>query len=264
MESIELKSPDKDTVRSWEEEALDSFREENWLGKPTYSSEIYIVNSGRPVNAESFSRLEDMTQDLDVMMAFKDVDLDTWERARQEDSFQNDLQVIEKNMEVGFRNKEAYLSRMYDASPLDIDSEFFYSNASLDSLRPSLGVCSEMEEQIQKSNDYVMTGAELYGAGRSDDPVKALEQTDSHLCFYLYFSYSGNEDAVEEYNNLTDEWGDDREYSGVPGMAIVGNESSSRVMFPNGSEIGLSDSKIEQNLGSKMEGILAAREGIER
>jgi hypothetical protein len=264
VESIELNSPDGITVTEWEEEALNSFREDDWLGNPTYSSEIYIVNSGRPVNAESFSRLEDMAQDLDVMMAVKDVESDTWDRAMQEESFQKDLQVIEENMQEGFRNMEAYLSRMYEASSRDIDSRFFYSDAELENMRPVLSVCGEMEQQIRKSEDYVMTGAELYGSGRSDDSLDALDKMDENICFYLYFRYSGNEEAVEEYNSFTDEWGDDQEYSGVPGMVIVGNGSSSRVFVPNGSEIGLSYSEIEQNLSSKMEGILAAREGIEK
>lgn len=263
VEEIQLHYPDREKMEEWKNEALDSFLDENWIGRPDYSVELHPVNSGQPLEAQTFSRLEDMAIDFEVFAAFRDVGVGEWEMAKREDGFLDKRYEIEKNMSEGFWDMGVYLSRLHEASSMDINAEFFQTEAELGYLRPSMSVCEELEDLIVGSDDFALTGAGLEGMYESDMPSEALDGFEDVLAFHIYFMYSGDQDAVEKYNEHTSGYGDDNRYSGVPGMITVGSDENSRVHMPLARKLGISYSDIEKDLGSRIGNILAAREDIE-
>jgi hypothetical protein len=264
VDSIELSSPGKSDLLEWEEDALDSFREDNWLGKPTYSVEHYLVSSGYMIDSENTDRLEDMIRESEVMTVFRDIDTDSWHRILHSQEFSGKQREIHQNMGEGSWNMAAYLDQLYDAAPQSIKPEFFFTDTDFRNLRPSFSICQEVEDLIEDSDEFAFQGVEFSAYGESDNVEDSLERFSDDISLNVYFKYSGNQQAVENYNHLTDKRGDSTEYGGVPCILFVGNDSSSYVFIPSGSDVGLSYSEIENRLSYETSGIAAARENIER
>lgn len=264
MEEITLDYPEVEDVLEWEEESREYFhKSSNWIGAPDYSVVAYVLSSNRPIEAKNVSRIEPLVSEPQVLMSFRDIDTETWEEYLEDEDFTRKRNKISQEMAGGFMDIPVYQSRIHDKAPGKIEDRYFSADAEIDSLRPNMSVCEEVQEMIEDSKDFALGGVEFTAMSMADDPVVALYELEDKLSFQVHFEYAGNDDAVGKFNDMVNPRGKEVEYAGVPGSVIIG-QGNVYSFLPFASDVDLYHSEIEERLSEELSGILAAREGIEK
>lgn len=265
MEEVTLEEPDEQDVIEWEQEALNDFRASSkWIGSPDYSVEAYLVNSNRPIEADNINRLEPQVVEAEILMTFRDVNLNEWVEILKDEEFIREQHRLGTEMSAkGFMDMSVYMSRIHDAAPREIDGSYFSTDAELGHLTQNMSVAEEIESIIEESRDFALTGVKLSAMSKSEDPLKAFYDLEAETSFEIHFRYAGDKDAVDRFNELMAEYGRDANHCGVPGTVVVG-QGKSYAHLPYSSDIGLTYAEVEEKFRDELSDILAAREGIEK
>lgn len=261
MEELRIDYPDVHRIVDWEQEAFEEFKDEPGEESPDYSAEGFVLTGNRPIRAANFDRIEDMISEAEMLMVFRDIDDESWDRQLCDEDFIRKQDRISEEFKKGFMDFTAYMDRLHKAAPDQINDQYFSEQISFESLQINMSVAEELQSVIQSSDDFALTETALSGIGRCDDPVAALYDIENDLSITVGFKYAGNQKALENYNELTSDFGDHRDYSGVPGYFVTGH-GKNYVDLAYNSEIGLSHSEIEDRIRDETSGILGARENV--
>ena len=261
MEELRIDYPDVHRIADWEQEAVDQFGDEQSEELPEYSVEGFVLTGNRPIKSANFDRMEDMISEAEMLMVFRDIDNASWERQLCDEEFIRKQDRITEEFEKGFMDFTAYMDRIHSAASDQIEDLYFSEQISFESLQTNMSVAEELQSVIQGSDDFALTETALSGIGRCDDPVAALYDIENDLSITVGFKYAGNQKALQNYNKITSDFGDHRDYSGVPGYFVTGH-GKNYVDLDYTSEIGLSHSEIEDRIRDETSGILGARENV--
>lgn len=241
---------------------MENFREDNWFGRPTSSLELHLLSGTKPIDAASFNMLEPSMDNLRVLGCFKDISIKEMFELQNDEVYRNRLFEIDRSYaEEGNWEMSSYLESIYDAVPdRDVTLEFFSEKADIDNLSYNNAIVEEIEESMRDDEDFSVTGIELNAYGEGNDPESVYQNLENSLFFDIYFLYGGDQKMVQEYNQVTEDWGDTNEYSGVPGVIHVGRErpvayfSDSEQLSHDGSRVDawLYDT-LDSNVGSRSE-----------
>lgn len=253
MKQLKLQYPDNQTVQDWYSSSMSAFRDDNWLGKPDSSIEVHLLSGTEPVEDKSVGRLEPLLDNLRLMGCVKDISLGEMSELNNDEKYRNRLAQIDRSYaERSTWEMSSYLKNIYDAVPdRDVSIELFSAETELDNLNYNLAIVEEIEEFIQENNDFSLTGIGLSAYSAGNNPDEAYADIDNSLFFDIFFLYGGDQDLVQEYNQLTDERGDKRNYSGVPGVINVGNGRPAAFLY-NSQELSDDGSRIDSWLRDEL------------
>lgn len=261
MEELRIEYPDVHRIVDWEQEAFEEFKDEPGEESPDYSAEGFVLTGNRPIRAANFDRIEDMISEAEMLMVFRDIDDDSWDRQLCDEDFIRKQDRITEEFKKGFMDFTAYMDRLHKAAPDQIKDQYFSEQISFESLQTNMSVAEEVQSVIQGSDEFALTDVTLSGIARADDPVVAFYDLENDLSMNVGFKYAGNQKALENYNELTSDFGDYTEYSGVPGCFVAGH-GENYVDLAYASDIGLSHSEVEDRIRQEISGILGARDNV--
>jgi len=262
VKRLNLQKPSENKVIGWYESSLDGFRDKNWLGRPEASIELHLLSGTKPVDAKSFERIEPLLDNLRLIGCVKDISVGDALDLDHDEKYLKRLEQIDRSY-ARENNWEmlSYLENIYQAVPnQDISLEFFSSEVDVENLDYNVAVLEDIEEVMKEDKDFSITGIELNARSEANYPEDAYTMLENSTFFDLFFLYGGDENLTEEYNQFTDEWGDQNHYSGVPGVVQVGRGRPTAYFFDS-QELSADGSEIDSwlydnlspNIGAKSE-----------
>lgn len=257
MRELELLEPGEEQVREWEKDFRDSVEEGNWLGRPEISLELQLLNVSRNPQADSVNRMEPKLSELHVLGCFKDTEAGAVNSYMSYEGFPRKLRQISRKFREGLWEVPAFLDELYDAAPEDVDVEFYMEEAEIESL-PYLGVAYELEEFLEDSEDFAFRGVTVSGESEASDPLESYNNLVDDLSINIHFSYGGDEQAVEYYNEFKSRNGNSEDYSGVPGRIFIGSADRPIAHIPLSSKVGLKSSEVESRMKEGLESTVAS------
>ena len=257
MKSLSLENPKIEVFEDWNQTAIESFNEEDWIGRPDSSLELHVLSGTKPIEAASFNRLEPFLDNLRVLGCFKDISVEDMFELQHDTSYRKNLMSIhEAYAKEDTWEMSSYLERIYDAVPRrDVSLEFFSEEADIDNLSYNEAIIEEIEDSMIEDENFSVTGVEMNAYAEGGDVEAVYNILENSLFMEVYFLYGGDQMLVQEYNQITDEWGDTNQYAGVPGVIHVGRGrpiayfSESEQLSVDGSEV---DSWLYETLGSNL------------
>lgn len=264
MDQLNLTSPNMSQLMEWDREFLDELREDNWLGKPEKSTELYIVDGGRQVRAEEVTRFDSRLNDLYVLAAFKDISTDRFVDQVNDSNMHSKLQSIHEEFDRGHWQIPAYVEAVYKAVPEDLNTDFRVAEAEVENLDRWVTVARDVWDLFEESDDYETESISLTGEGNEDVTNQAYTDLQESLSVDVDFLYKGDEEAIDRFNQLTSEYGDTTEYDAVPGTVFLGADSQPIIYIQDGPEIGIEYSEIESWMASELENTVANQAEVSR
>lgn len=263
MKELTLEDPGLEKVREWNQEATSSFHEGNWIGRPDSSLELHLLSGTRPIEAQSFDRLEPLLDDLTVLGCFKDVSIEDIFEMRHDEEYNQQLAQIDREyVEQGIWEMSSYLQSVYEAVPSrEVSSEIFSEEAEVSNLRYNTAVVEEIEDSMRADGDFSVTGVEMNVYSEGADPLQVYDNLYHDLFFSIYFIYGEDKRAIREYNEITDEWGDTNQYSGVPGVVNVGKDRPYAFFFES-EELSIDGSRVDAWLYDHLDSNLGVRSRV--
>ena len=253
MKELKFNQPDEETVEDWFEDSMDSFREENWIGVPEASMELHLLSGTRDIEAQSFGRLEPLLDNLRVLGCVKDIFAhEMLEYNHDETYVSRKNQINRAYAEEGHWEMNSYLESIYSVVPgRDVSLEFFSMDADIENLEYNTKIVEDIEKAMREDRDFSITGVELSASSEDNTAASSFNILQNSMGFDIYFLYGGDEELTQEYNEVIRQWGDQTEFSGVPGVVKVGKDRpigyffESQELSSNGSEV---DSWLYDNL----------------
>jgi len=257
VKKLNLQQPDEEIVQGWYDKSMNVFREDSWVGKPESSMELHLLSGTRDIEAQSFRRLEPRLDNLRVFGCIKNLSAERMRELNQNEKYgSRRVEINRSYAEEGNWEMSSYLQSIYGAVPdQDVSLEFFSVDADLENLNYNIAVGEEIEETMREDKDFSVTGVELNAFSEGNFPENTYGKLKSSLFCNIHFLYGGDENLTQEYNAITDQWGDPNNYSGVPGVVKVGEERPIGYFFDSpelsadGSEV---DDWLYDNLGSNL------------
>lgn len=246
VKELKLHSPDDEMFEEWYDESMDVFREGNWIGRPESSIELHLLSGTKPIEAQSFDRVEPLLDNLRVLGCVKDISIEQMLELNSNERYMDRVgQIDQSYAEEDNWEMSSYLKNIYEAVPeQDVSLEFFSVDADLDHLKYNMAMVEEIEEGMNKDEDFSVTGVELSAYAEGNFPGGCQNIMDNSLVFDIYFLFGGDQTLVREYNQFTDDWGDSKQYSGVPGVVKVGNQRPLAYFFDS-EELSADASRVD-------------------
>ena len=162
MKRLNIQEPNQKTVEGWYDNAMDVFRDDNWLGAPDSSIELHLLSRTKDIDAKSFERLEPLLDNLRILGCVKDIsNEDMLELNHNEEYCARKAQINRSYAEEGNWEMSSYLKSLYGAVPdRDVSLEFFSTDASLSNINYHTAVVEDIEQAMLKDQNYATTGIE--------------------------------------------------------------------------------------------------------
>lgn len=265
MKSLSLEHPENQVIEDWNQRSMESFREDSWLGRPESSLELHLLSGTKPLDAASFGRLEPFLDNLRVLGCFKDISIeDMFELQHDEDYSHRLVEIDRAYAEEGNWEMSSYLESIYDAVPdRDVSLEFFSEEADIDNLSYNSAIVEEIEDSMREDKDFSITGIELNAYNEGSDAENVYNGLENSLFFDIYFLYGGDQTLVREYNQVTDDWGDTNQYSGVPGVIHVGGERPV-AYFSESEQLSLDAARVDAWLYDTLDSNVGSRSKVRK
>lgn len=265
MKRLNLQKPDEKTIEDWYNSAMDVFRDDNWLGTPDSSIELHLLSGTKPVDAKSFERLEPLLDNLRILGCVKDISNEEMLELNQNEKYRTRVAQIDSSYaQEGSWEMSSYLKSLYGAVPdRDVSLEFFSTDANLANLNYNTAVIEDIEEAMREDRDFACTGVELSAYSDGNFPGGSQDILNNSMFFDIHFLYGGDDEITEEYNQVTEDWGDHTEYAGIPGVVKVGGDRPIGYFFDS-QEISADDSEVDAWLYDTLESNLGSRSNIRK
>lgn len=263
MKQLNIQDPNEETVKDWYNSAMDVFRDNNWLGTPDSSIELHLLSGTKDIDAQSFERLEPLLDNLRILGCVKDISHEEMLDLNQDETYRTRRAQIDMSYaEEGNWEMSSYLKSLYEAVPdTDVSLEFFSTDASLSNLNYNTAVVEDIEESMIEDQNFAITGIELSGYYEANFPEGFQTALNNSIFFDIHFLYGGDEDITEEYNQVTEEWGDHTDYAGIPGVVKVGGNRPIGYFFDS-QEISADGSEVDEWLYDNLNTNLGSRSKI--
>lgn len=264
MKELSLETPDLDTLEDWNEEALQEFGKQDWIGRLESSGEVHLLSGTRPIDGVNTDIVEPLLDNLRVLACFKDISIEEVFDLRHDEEYVDRLNRINNAFQENYWEMSSYLESIYNAVPSrDVSTVFFSAPVEIGNLNYNLAVVEEIEEAMREEDEFYVTGVELNVYSEDDDPEWLHQGLEDDLFFNLYFVYDGDKTAIREYNQITDKWGDSKKYSGIPGVVNIGKERPNAHFFDS-EELSIHDSRLDDWLYDNLSPSLGARSRIKK
>lgn len=203
-------------------EAVDGFREDNWIGKPQNSVEMHLVGDRQSLAATSYNRLEPYLDDLYLLAISLDKTADEIHERRKQNT--GSIQRLYRQFSRGVSDHHLYLRSFFDtiSDQGDISAEFNYFPAEVRNLDHYSEKVLEAELSIRDINDCEVDVVSFNVTSKEDTVEEAYEDLDSSLLFQIHFSYEDPE-AVSAYENYMRENNFTVRSDAVPGFIDIGD-----------------------------------------
>ena len=258
VKELELESPSAPKIEDWEKEALDTYREKNYLGRPEYSLELHLLSGTDLIMDESYSRVQPLMEDLTVLACFKDITVQDFLDAHTNETYDRRRQEIdEQYVNKADWEMESYLRKIHDAIPdHEVSLNFFSEEAEIENLKHNKEMAKNVEKLMRDNENYVTTGIDFEAYAEGSNPQNVLGGLKEDLSIELYFLYGGNPELTEEFNEITSQYNDHTNYSGVPGLIQFG-KGMPESFFLHSDELSQTSSMVQrwinENLEAEME-----------
>lgn len=257
MDELEIKEPGREQLIEWEDEFLESLGD-HWIGEPASSVEIVPNHAGMNTFAGSVHRFEARISDLDLLVFFKDRWRDILRDYTRDEEFQRNMIKVEERFWDGIRKLPAYLEATYEAVPEEISTSAHMTDMEVENLDSLEGVY-QLESFFEDSDSFAFRGVNLDGFAETDSVATAYDILDNSMGVRVGFLYSGDREALEEFNNRS--FVEDR--SGIPGSAYLGVREKPYLQIDGASEFGLDYSEMEKEVSEGIGEIVLSEDSIE-
>lgn len=264
MDQLELTSPNLSELMIWDEEFLDELRDDDWFGKPEKSTELYLMNGSRQPRAEEITRFDSRIDDLYLLAAFKDISRENFLDRINRRSMHSRMESIYKQFDRGHWQVPTYVEAVYEAVPDELNSDFRVVEAEVENLDRWVTVAQDVWDVLEDSDDYEVEGIALSGEGDRDFTNQAYKELQDNISIDIDFMYQGDEEVVDKFNRLSSEFGDNTEYSAVPGTVFLGTSDKPIIYVQDGPEIGIEYSEIEDWMAGKLDNTVATQAEVSR
>lgn len=230
MEELRLSYPYSGVLQDWEKDARETFGEQNILGRLDTNFLLQTASGTYDVSADNYNRLDPYLDDLRVFAIVENLSRQDSIELRTSDEFLNVQQRLIENVDFP-RELSSYFEKLYKEAPGDVSYEFYSSDLIVDNLESNSEMVEKLEQAIVDDQEFVLTGVSLVGGTLEDDIDDALEVFESSLSFYIRFKYSGNDEAVREYNDIDIFRDTETDHSGVEGMIKVDGDPRVSLLY---------------------------------
>lgn len=238
MKDLALAHPGIETIKGWNNEAMESFGEGDWIGRLDSSLELHLLSGTTHLDAQSFNRFEPLLDNLRLVGCFKDISMNDVIMEESKEEFYHKIDKINSVYADSFKwDMPTYLNRVYDeAYDQDISVEFFSEEVEVDNLSYNAALVEKIDELMRGDENFSVKGVDMNSFAEGDDLEQVYQNIEKDLYFTVDFSYAGDQALLREYNQITSRWGDETEYAGIPGIIEIG-KGRPQARFLDGGEL---------------------------